>query len=824
MTTANPYLELIRNNQIQALRQSLLTAVAKNPDQEAGLQGLARQYALPVDAVREDADDVQRRAKLDAVDYPGLLKYSPLTANLLADPEKAAIAHDDIDNLSTLESLLNSFRRGIPAMQSMPAVLQVFNQAAGLDQLDAVDQAAAKGESMPAGELGVLAESYAGLQTPAEREKFRAVYAPRMRQGLAESSGRLAELQNRRQALPMPAVAEQLLQAPDWPTAWETATREPLKLLAALGPEALLQSGPGLLAALPAGIAAGPLGAAAALGGNSALVDYAGELLGNLQAAGVDVGDPAAIRRAMRNPDSRAKFSLQAAKHAAVVGGFDALAGGLAGTKLLPGGLAALLNGRPWRAEMANLAVQLPVQGGLGAAGEAGGELAAGQALRPGEALAEAFAGLFTAPGEVLSASVKRLGALRMQAKHAEQQAALLTRIDRAAAASKVLRRDPQTMRDFVTAALADSGRQQLHLDAKALLESGHAERLVSALPEVAGQLPAALALGRAVTVPVSAYVSKLAASDLAPALAEQWRVGETGFNRAEGRLYQQQRDAAEQAEIERLTAGLAQPQEAAPELAAVKAAVLRQLQQASPFSAEVNAVYAELHAHFYATQAGRFGVTPEELFAFVGAQVESEAAGEAEGRFSSVTHPDLQPGAGARGAFSPHTRTITLFPKADLSTFLHESGHLFLDIQFDLTGRLQRFAGLREQTPAQQALLTDSQTLLAWFGLHSLEEWRQLDFEQMRVYHERFARGFEQYLYAGVAPSLGLARIFAAFRQWLMAVYARLKNHWSGDELNPELRGVFDRMLATDEAIRQAAGQSENKFPGADELTAARR
>ncbi len=594
MTATNPYLDLIRTDQTQALRQSLLTAVDKNPDTEAGLQRLARQYGLPVDAVREDAESVRRRAKLDAVDYSGLLRFTPVTANLLADPQLAAIAHDDIDNLSTLESLLNAFKLGIPAMQSLPVVLQVLNQAAGLDQLDPVDKAAAKGERLSTGELGVLAESYA-------------------------------------------------------------------------------------------------------------------------------------------------------AKHAAVVGGSDALA--------------------------------------------------------------EAFAGLFAAPGEVLSASAKRLGEQRQHARQAKQQAALLAQIDSVAAQSRVLKRDPQTMRNFVAAALADSERGELRIDAKELLDSGAAEALAVLLPDVAKHLPAAVALGREVSVPVGAYVSRLAATDLAPALAGLWRVGATPFSRDQALLYQQQRDAAEQAEIERLAGDSAEPFATAPELAKVKAAVLEQLQQAAPFSAADNAMYAELHAHFYAAQAQRFGVTPEELLTFMGANV---ASAELDDQHSVSMEQDFRPGADVRGAFNPHTRTITLFPQADLSTFLHESGHLFLEIQFDLTSRLLRFAGRRALSPAQQALIADSNTLLAWFGLRSLEDWRQLDFAQMRVYHEQFATGFEKYLYQGVAPSLGLARIFATFRQWLMAVYAHFKSHWPGLALPDDVRGVFDRMLASDAALRQ--GWKERK------------
>ena len=73
-----------------------------------------------------------------------------------------------------------------------------------------------------------------------------------------------------------------------------------------------------------------------------------------------------------------------------------------------------------------------------------------------------------------------------------------------------------------------------------------------------------------------------------------------------------------------------------------------------------------------------------------------------------------------------------------------------------------------------------------------------------MRVFHEQFATGFEKYLYQGVAPSLSLARIFATFRQWLLAVYVQITGYWQGVALPEDISGVFDRMLATEEAIRQ--------------------
>jgi hypothetical protein len=160
------------------------------------------------------------------------------------------------------------------------------------------------------------------------------------------------------------------------------------------------------------------------------------------------------------------------------------------------------------------------------------------------------------------------------------------------------------------------------------------------------------------------------------------------------------------------------------------------------------------------------------------------------------------------RGAFNPDTRTITLLDNADLSTFLHETGHLFLELQFDLVSRLMQENHLVGSTDMQKQLIKDTQTLLGWFGLDGetgFDQWHALDFEQKRAYHEKFAVAFEKYLMEGKAPSLELARVFASFRQWLKDVYKYVVKYFDGVELTDEVRGVFDRMLATDEQIALA-------------------
>jgi len=149
------------------------------------------------------------------------------------------------------------------------------------------------------------------------------------------------------------------------------------------------------------------------------------------------------------------------------------------------------------------------------------------------------------------------------------------------------------------------------------------------------------------------------------------------------------------------------------------------------------------------------------------------------------------------RGAirFGPNRQfTIELLEKADLSTFLHESGHFYLEVFSDLVEDLQTRPG--ELNPTQQRMVEDYSTLLAWLGVESRS---QIGKDQ----HEQWARGFEAYLREGKTPNPELRSVFARFRAWLVAIYRSLSQ--LRVNLTPEVRGVMDRLVATDEQITQA-------------------
>ena len=125
----------------------------------------------------------------------------------------------------------------------------------------------------------------------------------------------------------------------------------------------------------------------------------------------------------------------------------------------------------------------------------------------------------------------------------------------------------------------------------------------------------------------------------------------------------------------------------------------------------------------------------------------------------------------------------LFLFRKdANFSTFVHESGHVFLE-------DLQQMAA---QENAPEWLKKDWQTVKEWTG------WK--DGADNRTAHEKWARGFEAYVREGNAPSRDLKAVFRRFRRWLVGIYQNLLDL---GEIPPEsIRNVMDRILATQEEI----------------------
>lgn len=151
---------------------------------------------------------------------------------------------------------------------------------------------------------------------------------------------------------------------------------------------------------------------------------------------------------------------------------------------------------------------------------------------------------------------------------------------------------------------------------------------------------------------------------------------------------------------------------------------------------------------------------------------------------------------ANARVTFTADGKTVVdLFESRNLSSFIHESGHIWLE-------------ELRADAEAGGTLEADWNTIKDWFASngHPVAADGSIPAEA----HELWARGIERYTMEGKSPSGGLRKAFDAFRSWLLSIYQVVQNLRS--PISDEVRGVMDRLIATDEEIIAAQEDQATK------------
>jgi hypothetical protein len=125
-------------------------------------------------------------------------------------------------------------------------------------------------------------------------------------------------------------------------------------------------------------------------------------------------------------------------------------------------------------------------------------------------------------------------------------------------------------------------------------------------------------------------------------------------------------------------------------------------------------------------------------------------------------------------------------FAQSDLSTGVHEFGHYMVETMRGLAG----MENASEQVKADLA---------------SLEKFANVkDGKWEKDNHEKVAKGLEQYMLEGKAPSKELQPVFARLKNWIVSAYKNLTQAGL-PMLNDEVRSVYDRMLATPDEIAKA-------------------
>lgn len=168
--------------------------------------------------------------------------------------------------------------------------------------------------------------------------------------------------------------------------------------------------------------------------------------------------------------------------------------------------------------------------------------------------------------------------------------------------------------------------------------------------------------------------------------------------------------------------------------------------------------------------------------------------------------------------------KLISLFKAADQSTFLHEMAHVYYHDMLELA----------KLPNAPKQLLEDVATIEEWAKWDEQQfdreykgtaldrefeklneqmkeatekgfveiDGRKMSLEQMQKLwmQERFARGFENYLKEGKAPTESVRSVFRRFKQWLTQIYRAFSQ--IGGAPSKEVKAVMERMVASEDEI----------------------
>ena len=172
-----------------------------------------------------------------------------------------------------------------------------------------------------------------------------------------------------------------------------------------------------------------------------------------------------------------------------------------------------------------------------------------------------------------------------------------------------------------------------------------------------------------------------------------------------------------------------------------------------------------------------------------------------------------------ARGGFDPSRMRLFLTQKQDATTAAHEFIH------FGLTSMTE----LARSGRASPQVLADLDLLFLWrkeaiagdTPQERLATWLGMSIDQQRTaLQEPLAYNGEIYFYEGKAPTQELQPVFDRLRAFILQVYKSIRDEINeiyrrefGEDLpmlTPEVRGVFDRMLASKTQIRQQEAINE--------------
>lgn len=660
--TFNEYLTRVsseRDARTAAAAQLVIGSVEDQPDQLAGDLNLANDFAKvtggivpPTPMVKEYRNEFQK--KIEQARNSTILTKSPKLSEWLRDPENAAIARDDLENLSWFEGFnrgaINTLRRSGERI-SQGANQYMLNQAAGRDQdrqmtfgqiLESERRPAVVGPDGKAittlplgptelfGAMGRYIDArYADLIGTDDEASARE-YATAI-QGNIDALKAIPKSQIATQfegeAMVDGATLGQSLQ-----NFGSAILSNPLGAMSwAL--ETAGESLPQLSAAAVTSVATrNPAAGVAVMGGTSYATERYVSVADFLSDKGIDLGNANDVGRILSDPMLLKEANDKGVIRGAVIGAFDMFSAGVAGKVLANNPLV----------EAVAQSVQQALNGSLG---EYFARLSTGQEIDWNEIVAEGIAEIATAPVDMGIAG-RKLVEIKRKARQAEVTARQVQEISAQSAVSKLRARMPDRFRQFLETASAGSDVENVFVPAEDFVQyfQGAGIDPFTLVDQFEGvtrdDLEVALAGGGDLRIPTATYAAKIAGTEADPFFMENMRFDPNEFTAREAVEFNERADEALQEAWDAAEAVRLEREELRSMEDQIYDSVVSRLRVAGR-STDVATNEAQLYAAFYRTMAERAGMSTGEFMAryrgvkiadghaFLGAEFDPEHLGK---------------------------------------------------------------------------------------------------------------------------------------------------------------------------------------------------
>lgn len=761
----------------------------ETPEQAAVRLRKARVFDMTPEETPTLTPEEEAVAKAQAINWATMYTEAPTLMEKLSEPAFANLVKDDISAMGIRERLIwamapdtgekdsiwgtvrNSVTRGSfsgEATAFFGSVADKEAYAKELYRIQEIEEEIAQGKDVAY--RFATAEDETGQVGLAAFLSGKDGMKARLTEAIDQASERTSRLTRYASFFPGAKATQEMMAQDSFSGAMSAFAKDPLMILADLGASSLAQNAPSLLA-LPILGAGGIPAQMAGTFGLSYSMDKNASVLENLADAGIDLTDPKSIASAYLDPAKRDMLTdavKRAEKHAAATALFDAASIGLAGVSMVPKSATRQMLDSAYKREFANMALQMPVQGAMGGMGEAAGQLLSdGEISSWADVVAEVVGEQFTAPVEVFTTGMKARAAIAREEERARRNAEAMKELSETQSAVDEL--DPETAAAYEQEVARRAGVEAIEFDANSFHQRG-LDKKFSSVPEVAQQMPEALATGGTIKVPIGKAKAMVQEDE---SVLELMSVG--------GSLsIEEVKDVKGAVELQATQAAGKAFRDELSEVGRIVGKDIRALNVPKEEARNLQALIQTQVANI----ARQVNMSPKALWEKYG------------GKFVMGNGEN-----GVNGEYFPSLRTVARWNGADRSTLLHETGHLFLDMRTQIAADVMQNKDMPDDMKAYVQSVNDT---LAWLGVKDVQTWKAMKPEDQRAAHEKFARTFEAYMLDGEAPSQKLTLAFREYGRWLQDIYTVAENV-PGAALNDDVKAMFDAMFVAKEDVMES-------------------